>query len=437
MAPHQDIVSLLAQPAPAHMAAMAAQKVVPGKDQVQNVPPSASCRIHGHRRVSSGGQSGHQRMSSQGSIGSPRHSYEEVQHRPAKMTPVIPVTTEITKQISEQHKMAEQLKKAGAPMIQRVPPQQHPPRMQLNTSLTSRDMGSMELPPPPPDMMAAHSSALANNQSEFPPPPPSMETVSQFPEQSQTQDQCQTPSSSQPSSNRSSTSSAGLGMSPSCNQSPRHSINQSPRHSITRSTIPTPVATPVAPSPPPPPLPPPTLNTIQPLHSPQHPQGQMTMSMPGPPLGAIPAPPGTSGVQHRRSSSGPSTPTHGGAKKPPPPPPRRSTTKLSVYGDSAGNKHFMADLQRVLNLKQDRSEQFMHSNPAPDFPPVPPPYSSIILQQVSSPARTEGRDDFADLPPPPEELLEGLPGHEKRRPPPPPPKRNLQTQLSFSRGQIS
>ena len=474
MVPHQDLVSLLSQPAPAHMAALAAQKGGPGcppgvKDQVVQGMPQSAARCHHHQRVPSGGaipgserlsgtgsdrlstgsdrlSSGSQRRASQGSVGSPRHhsqgalvgltqgggGSEELQHRPTKMTPVIPVTTEVTKQITE-----VQNKK---PNIQRIPPQQHPPqRVSLDGPPNT---GSMDLPPPPPEMMiaplSAHEAVLSaepppasypagSGDFPLPPPPSSMEQYGRPAPQAS--------AGSQPGSNRSSTSSSSMGLPPSpASQSPRHSVHQSsPRHSVSVRPPMMAYGSPTAAPSPPPPPPAPTMSS--PLHHAPPPTpptpSAMTASMPGSPQNQ-PMSPSNASLQHRRSSSGPSTPTR---KPPPPPPPRRSdTTHLSQYAETSTGRYFMADLSRVLTLKQGRSQQFMQrDDPPPEFPPAPPPLVPLPQPHYTS----VENDDFSDLPPPPEELLEGLPGHEKRKPPPPPPKRHLQTQLSFSRGQIS
>ena len=125
---------------------------------------------------------------------------------------------------------------------------------------------------------------------------------------------------------------------------------------------------------------------------------------------------------HRRASS---SPAHGeNSKRPPPPPPKRSeTTKLSSQRDSPQTQYFISDLQRVLTQKQAWSQEM---GPEPSFPPTPPPHKprpqDAVQQQPS--------DEW--LPPPPAELLLELQEVRKKKPTPPKPLPKKMTERYMS-----
>ncbi|KAK2165646.1 hypothetical protein LSH36_47g03037 [Paralvinella palmiformis] len=132
-------------------------------------------------------------------------------------------------------------------------------------------------------------------------------------------------------------------------------------------------------------------------------------------------------VGHRRASS---SPAHGeNSRRPPPPPPKRSEkTKLSSHGDSQQTQYFISDLQRVLTQKQAWSQEM---GPEPSFPPTPPPHKPRPHDMPQS----ESGEEW--LPPPPAELLLELQEVRKKKPTPPKPlpKRMTEHYMSLRKTQ--
>ena len=77
--------------------------------------------------------------------------------------------------------------------------------------------------------------------------------------------------------------------------------------------------------------------------------------------------------------------------------------------------YFISDLQRVLNEKHTRSTQLRDDSPLPPPPPEP----------MTRPFLPEPEPSFEDLPPPPAELLQGLKQMKKKKPPPPPKRKDV------------
>ncbi len=380
------------------------------------------------------------------------NSTDPQQHKmPTKMMPNLPVTTEITKQLSEQVAAHAQQRRSDETLR----------RIKHGAQNRNTD-------PPPPPPPAVPDVPSAQPQQQFPPPPSPLVNSPRrsVPKQGSEQGAFNT---------RVSDTSSGLmvgvvGRQQQQQQQPRvppASPAKPPlppdQHNATKNNL-------GAMSPKPPghhhhPQHPPVspLSGVHGAHvmtSQQHQQG-VVQSVPNSPLHtAHPAVSPHGSLGHRRSgSTGAPPPAVAPKPKPPTPQRRDSAGKAAPPPPTEAKPDFMQDLQRVLAQKQAMSgsgaapvpkaqpgmhNQTMGSPAHVARPPLQhvsssPQFSAQHQHQYPQPPPTSpGLANPEDLPPPPAELLEGLPKTNTpslKKKPPPPPRRSSETQLSSPRHQ--
>ncbi len=393
-------------------------------------------------------------------------SNEHPQRIPTKLLPNLPVTTEVTKQLSEQVAAHAQQRRSDE-TLKRIKHGQ------------SR---SNDPPPPPPPVVAASEVHPTGPGQHFPPPPsplvnsPRRSLGTPGTPKHSTGGGDQGPFATRVSDTPTGIMVGVVGRS----QQQHHQLQQ-------QQTM---VASPAKP-----PLPPDhveaskhigAMNSQQ-IHQQQHPNPPMSpltgvhgahimnshqgvaQSVPNSPMHTAHAHAPHAGMGHRRSgSTGAPPPTV--APKPKPPAPQRgdSASKLvqPVQPAAEAKPNFMEDLQRVLAQKQGKSGTTPAPTPAPK-PPMSPQMHNHNQGSMSSPAHSAkppqhgsarephyrapapvaqhqpppmspGLENPEDLPPPPAELLEGLPSATTpslKKKPPPPPRRSSETHLSSPRHQ--
>ena len=397
------------------------------------------------------------RRKSSGSESSNEHQHHRT---PAKMTPNLPVTTEVTKQLSEQV-AAHAQQRRSEDTLKRIKHGQ------------SR---STDPPPPPPPAVSEVSAGIQSQQ--FPPPPSPLVSS---PRRSVSTPKQQSLGDQSPFSTRVSDTPTGLVVGVVGRQQQEQSQQSIPPATLAK-----------------PPLPPDqTVNINASKHigatslqqrppvQQHHPVSSLSgvhgahimnnqqgvQSVPNSPMHTPHQQGQHASLGHRRSgSTGAPPPAVAPKPKPSTPQRRDSGTKLPQPTEAA-KPNFMEDLQRALAQKQAKSttgppepspkpsmSPALHHQPLGSPAHVPKPQHQAVrdvhykvaapipkpLQDVQhqyhAPASpmSPGLENLDDLPPPPAELLEGLPKTNtpslKKRPPPPP-KRSVDTQLSSPRHQ--
>ena len=369
-------------------------------------------------------------------------SNEQQHHRtPAKMTPNLPVTTEVTKQLSEQ---------VAAHVQQR--------RSDETLKRVKHGQKRVSDPPPPPPPMVAEVHAGVQSQ-QFPPPP---SPLVNSPRRSVQTPKPQSLGDQSPFATRVSDTPSGLvvGVVGRQQQEQQHTVPASP------AKLPLPSE--------------PVLHTdvskhigaISPQQRPpflQHPahiinSQQGVQSVPNSPMHTPHQQGPQASLGHRRSGSTGAPPPAVAPKPKPPAPQRRDSANKLPQPTEPAKPNFMEDLQKALVQKQAKSttgppqlspkpmlhHQTMGSPPHAPKPqrtrdvhyqapaPIPQSVQQAQYQYHVPPPVSPGLENLDDLPPPPAELLEGLPKTNTpslKKKPPPPPRRSVETQLSSPRHQ--
>ena len=283
--------------------------------------------------------------------GDSSYTSDSLEGVPAKMLAALPVTTQTTRQISEQH--------GGTAVVRQATLRR---RAQRGSPTSSSGASGVDLPPPPTDDVEVRPDVVPGAESCLP-PPPSAESLQNLHQKglgtlrkSDKVSPVPPPTAEKPI------------LSPKVFAGGSLSANSSPRK-----------IRPPAPE-------------FKPQLQPQiDPQNDLDLS---PSVAQMS--PGVSAC-HRRTSSGPNMPVGSPLRQKPPPPPKRNTgTKLSLHGDSSAP--FIADLNRALaaKLESPESGQMPVELPPPPAelleglpptpkkkPPPPPPKRGTLTRQGS------------------------------------------------------
>jgi hypothetical protein len=349
-----------------------------------------------------------------------RGSKEAFENVPSCGLPSLPVTTKITKLITDQHALTGTLRK---------PSQNRKMRKSISTKM-SDDYN--DLPPPPPD-------PSMDEGEELPLPPPPEDFLMLSPRGSKLSHHMRSPSNQQPGGTLVNVTNTGYATLPNMGRS-KPPVVQNQERCDHNGTLHNNQA-----------IPPQLPQIVQQAdiraqqynqqadNRQHHYMQQMDSPMIHQPMGFHQHHMNHGHVEVTSQNAPKSAPTTPKKQPPPVAPKKHDTASPGNLGNSPNHHHctgnsatqnntqlqknafepsrntnfFINDLQRVLNEKHSR---FPALKTETKFPPEPPlPYQSRMDLNPNP--------NFDELPPPPAELLEGLKQCKKR--PPPPPKRKV------------